>query len=71
MAGETRQDRWQHLLAAAHAIREAQEPRLEAERWLDSIPEVFASDLDPVTEFEAYAVRRFVMAVGLVLRARP
>jgi hypothetical protein len=41
------------------------------ERRVDSLLEVFASDLDPVHEFEAYAVRRFVLAVRVVLLGFP
>ncbi len=65
-----RQDRWQHLLSAAFSVEEAQDPDLEMERRVDSLLEVFPSDLDPVDEFEAYAVRRFALAVRSLVRAR-
>lgn len=63
MAQGIRQDRWQHLLSAALSVGEAEEPRREMERRVTSLLEVFSSDLDPVDDFEAYAVRRFVQAV--------
>ncbi len=63
MASVNREDRWQHLLSAALSVEEAREPRREMEQRLQSLLEVFSSDLDPVDDFEAYAVRRFVQAV--------
>jgi hypothetical protein len=70
MTKEIREDRWQHLLSAALSVGEAQEPGREMERRVTSLLEVFSSDLDPVDDFEAYAVRRFVQVVQ-ELAARP
>ncbi len=69
MAGDLRQDRWQHLLSAALAIGEAEDPRAEVDLRLASLLEVFPSELDPVDDFEAYAVRRFGLALRRALDA--
>lgn len=70
MAGDLRQDRWQHLLVAALAVSEAADPRAEMEHRLGSLLEVFPSEVDPVDDFEAYAVRRFGLALRRTLEAR-
>jgi hypothetical protein len=64
-----REDRWQHLLAAATAVESAAEPRDELSRNLDSVLEVFSPELDPVDDFEAACVRRFALAVRRALES--
>ncbi len=55
-----REDRWQHLVACAFALRESPD---DLAPLLSSLAEVFPSSLDPVDDFEGYAVRRFVLAL--------
>lgn len=61
----SRDDRWQHLVTCAFALEEApaEARQVELARVLASVAEVFPRTLDPVEDFEGYAVRRFVLAL--------
>ncbi|PTL79422.1 hypothetical protein [Vitiosangium sp. GDMCC 1.1324] len=72
-----RTDRWQSLVAGAFLLEEtltgkegagggagAIPPTLS---YLDNLLEVFPSSLDPVEDFEGYAVRRMVLALRRAL----
>ncbi len=73
-----REDRWQHLVTGAFQIDDelavssltALARRRLLAHYLDSVLEVFPPDLDPVEDFEGYAVRRLAQsdrrALGLV-----
>ncbi|MFP2904703.1 hypothetical protein ACLESD_06525 [Pyxidicoccus sp. 3LFB2] len=71
-----REDRWQHLLHTSFLIEEAERaahavggpPELEERQrqvkvLLGSLLEVFPSSLDPVDDFEGYAVRRLAQVL--------
>ncbi|RKH92521.1 hypothetical protein D7Y04_42605 [Corallococcus sp. AB038B] len=71
-----REDRWQHLLHAAFLLEEedsaarargdtsgTEERQRRVKRLLDSLLEVFPSSLDPVDDFEGYAVRRLAQVL--------
>ena len=71
-----REDRWQHLLHAAFLLEEEdsaarargdttgmEERQRRVQRLLDSLLEVFPSSLDPVDDFEGYAVRRLAQVL--------
>jgi hypothetical protein len=68
-----RTDRWQSLVAGAFRLEEAlgskEGPRegpataAPALLYLDSLLEVFPSSVDPLEDFEGYAVRRMVLAL--------
>ena len=62
-----REDRWQHLVHAAELLEEpgtdALKRRARLEVLLCSLLEVFPSTLDPVDDFEAWALRRFTQAL--------
>lgn len=69
-----RDDRWQNLVKTAFRLDEQRaaeggrpltpEQRAQHVRGvLESVLEVFPAQLDPVEEFEAFAVRRFVQAL--------
>jgi hypothetical protein len=62
-----RTDRWAHLVSGAFNLEEqgGRPPNaLEAMvRYLDSVLEVFPSGIDPVDDFEGYAVRRMAVAL--------
>lgn len=71
-----REDRWQHLLHAAHLLEEEDRAAhatgatadLEARQrrvkvLLGSLLEVFPSSVDPVDDFEGYAVRRLAQVL--------
>lgn len=71
-----REDRWQHLAQSAFRLEEqldasrsagasANEAHVRAA--VESLLEVFDSSLDPVEDFEAYAVRRFAHALRRAL----
>lgn len=67
----TRSQRWQHLINAAFHLGEVEAKG--AERALaaavDSGLEVFGHQIDPVDDFEGYAVRRFLLALREALRS--
>jgi hypothetical protein len=56
----SRVDRWQHLVTGAFLLDEAGADRIAAETrvYLDSVLTVFPAGIDPVDDFEGYAVRR-------------
>jgi hypothetical protein len=62
IAQTLREDRWQHLLEAAFRL-EAGKGRARLQEVLDSLLEVFPSSLDPVEDFEGFAVRRLAQAL--------
>jgi len=72
-----RTDRWQSLVAGAFLLEEtlaskegpgdASGALPPALRYLDSLLEVFPSSLDPVEDFEGYAVRRMALALRRAL----
>lgn len=72
-----RTDRWQSLVAGAFLLEETLSSKEAAESgagamaptllYLDSLLEVFPSHLDPLEDFEGYAVRRMVLAVRRAL----
>lgn len=64
--------RWQHLVNAAFAIDEARASgravdaaKLRAQ--IDNALELFPASLDPVEDFEAFAVRRMLLAISRAL----
>lgn len=68
----TRDDRWQNLVTGAFHLddelgsvrsRGAVARRRLAIEYLDSVLEVFPADLDPVEDFEGYAVRRLAQSL--------
>lgn len=63
-----RDDRWQHLVKLAFRLSAvADDPESpaarEAVRALDSALEVFGPEIDPVDDFEGYALRRLLLAL--------
>ena len=66
-----RTDRWQSLVAGAFRLEESlasgAPPTGAAAHaalgYLDNLLEVFPSSLDPMEDFEGYAVRRMVLAL--------
>lgn len=67
-----REDRWQNLVTGAFHLEEApgaKPSREDALRYLDSILEVFPPSVDPVEDFEGYAVRRMALALRRALEA--
>ena len=75
-SGVTRDDRWQNLVTGAFhlddelasvRVRGSVARRRLAIEYLDSILEVFPSDLDPVQDFEGYAVRRLAQSLRRAL----
>ena len=71
-----REDRWQHMVHAALLLEEqlgqqdlasAQERRRRVQGLLDSLLEVFPSSLDPVDDFEGFAVRKLAQALQRAL----
>ncbi len=67
-----RDDRWQHLVQLAFRLSESLEDpespaAREAVRALDSALEVFDSAIDPVDDFEGYALRRLLLALRAAL----
>ncbi len=71
-----RDDRWQNLVTGAFhlddelasvRVRGSVARRRLAIEYLDSILEVFPADLDPVKDFEGYAVRRFAQSLQRAL----
>ena len=74
---EGRTDRWQSLVTGAFLLEEslstspppldARPPGALAVRYLDSVLEVFPSSVDPVDDFEGYAIRRMALALRRAL----
>lgn len=64
-----RTDRWQSLVAGAFRLEEALAPAgpRAVLDYLDNLLEVFPSSVDPVEDFEGYAVRRMVLALRRAL----
>lgn len=71
-----REDRWQHLIHTSFLLEEEdggsqaaqgtpgrEERQRRAKLLLGSLLEVFPSSLDPVEDFEGYAVRRLTQAL--------
>ena len=75
MSAPTKEDRWQHLVAGSFALAEeggdAKDRLAAAERYLTSVLEVFPPGLDPVEDFEGYAVRRMALALLEAARGLP
>ncbi|HNS95368.1 MAG TPA: hypothetical protein PLJ27_17415 [Polyangiaceae bacterium] len=73
MSMEPRLDRWMHLVHGADRLEEsASEQAFEvACNYLQSVLEVFPKDLDPVDDFEAYAVRRLARSILHVMKPPP
>jgi CO dehydrogenase/acetyl-CoA synthase alpha subunit len=71
--------RWSHLAQSAFQLQEAVEhpsagaaERIaHARRLVDSALESFGPGLDPVEDFEAYTVRRLLLALQVALGAEP
>ncbi|MBF5044797.1 hypothetical protein FGE12_20530 [Aggregicoccus sp. 17bor-14] len=68
----SREDRWLHLVQAALRLEEGDAsaaPRVaDVQALLDSLLEVFPSSVDPVEDFEGYAVRKLAQALRSALR---
>ncbi|WP_224247912.1 hypothetical protein [Hyalangium gracile] len=73
-----RQDRWQNVIHAAFLLEEAPEneaggaagaeERLRrVQAMLDSLLEVFPASIDPVDDFEGFAMRRLAQALRRTL----
>lgn len=66
----SREDRWQHLVSGAFALDEKR-PKgkkraantRDAIAYLESVLEVFPPSVDPLEDFEGYAVRRAALAL--------
>jgi hypothetical protein len=73
MLAVSREDRWTHLLTAAFLLEEGGAPSDAAERaghalgLIESALEVFPPGLDPVEDYEGYAVRRLLLALRMRL----
>ncbi len=75
--GEGRTDRWTSLVTGAFLLEEslkatpsssdARPPGALAVSYLDSVLEVFPSSLDPIEDFEGYAIRRMALALRRAL----
>jgi hypothetical protein len=77
MDEQSRDDRWQNLVSRAFLLEEqlratggAAPPNglKAAVDYLESTLEVFPSSVDPVEDFEGYAVRRMVQGLLAALR---
>ena len=66
-----RVDRWQHLVTIAILLDESPPERAagEVRVFLQSVLEVFPESIEPVDDFEAYAVRRLAAALLRALEA--
>lgn len=74
-----RTDRWQSLVAGAFLLEETLSSKeapirgadaiAPALRYLESLLEVFPSSLDPLEDFEGYAVRRMALALRNALES--
>lgn len=71
-----REDRWQNMVHAALLLEEqaaqvspesAQARRLQVQLLLGSLLEVFPSSVDPVDDFEGFAVRKLAQALQRAL----
>ena len=73
-----REDRWQNVIQAAFLLEEApvtegdgmaavQERLQRARAMLDSLLEVFPASIDPVDDFEGFALRRLAQALRRTL----
>jgi hypothetical protein len=71
-----REDRWQNVVHAALLLEEqaaqlspesAQARRLQVQLLLGSLLEVFPSSVDPVEDFEGFAVRKLAQALKRAL----
>ncbi|MDY7231827.1 hypothetical protein [Hyalangium rubrum] len=78
MDEQKRDDRWQNLVSRAFLLEEqlqggegsARPSGLKAAvDYLESTLDVFPSSVDPVEDFEGYAVRRMVQGLLAALRA--
>jgi hypothetical protein len=75
-----RTDRWQSLVAGAFLLEETLTSKEAAVReagaippalrYLESLLEVFPSSVDPLEDFEGYAVRRMALALRRALEAQ-
>ncbi len=72
----SRDDRWQNLVTGAFHLedelgsvraRGALARRRRAMEYLDNVLEVFPADLDPVDDFEGWAVRRLALSLRRAL----
>ena len=70
--GASREDRWLHLVQGALRLEEgvaSPASRVaDVQALLDSLLEVFPSSVDPVDDFEGYAVRKLAQALRGALR---
>jgi hypothetical protein len=80
MDEQTRNDRWQNLVSRAFLLEEQLRGAEGSSRssglkaavdYLESTLEVFPNSVDPVEDFEGYAVRRMVQGLLAALRADP
>ncbi|MDO8836645.1 MAG: hypothetical protein Q7V01_13670 [Vicinamibacterales bacterium] len=64
-----RADRWQHLVTCAFLLEETPPARTDVamRMYLRSVLEVFERDIDPVDDFEGYAVRRLATSLLRIL----
>ena len=71
-----REDRWQNMVHAALLLEEqvtsadpasAQQRRRQVQVLLGSLLEVFPSSVDPVDDFEGFAVRKLAQALQRAL----
>jgi hypothetical protein len=78
MEEQGRVDRWQNLVSRAFLLEEQLRAAGGPERpkglkaavdYLESTLEVFPSSVDPVEDFEGYAVRRMVQGLLAALRS--
>lgn len=57
-------DRWQHLVSGSFSLSgDGQQGTAAAAHYLESILEVFPPAIDPVEDFEGYAVRRMALSL--------
>lgn len=78
MEEQARTDRWQNLVSRAFLLEEQLQTSGGTARpdgvkaavaYLESTLDVFPSSVDPVEDFEGYAVRRMVQGLLAALRA--
>jgi hypothetical protein len=78
MDEQSRDDRWQNLVSRAFLLEEQLRATGAPHRpnglkaavdYLESTLEVFPSSVDPVEDFEGYAVRRMVQGLLTALRS--
>ncbi|WP_373045798.1 hypothetical protein [Vulgatibacter sp.] len=65
-------DRWQNLVSGAFRLGEAGggEKPDAAREYLDNVLEVFGPGIDPLEDWEGYAVRRMALALREALSER-